>query len=223
MLHNEVVSQVQTLLTLLESVLAARGVLPSAAGSSAPAGEPAAMAAANSNDPKALERVFLFCLAWGIGGLLDKKDRTALDTELRKLTDLLPKQVSPAHKHGPAPPQRSGRCVKHWPGWVAVNSCDCGIPRVLHCRSVTPNVYVGVGQIWWASSEMPPACLCPWLCFSVFVSPSREGLLYWCEHCQRPAGHLHIPGVPKPSNKLHRVIDRQKMHMPIQFRGSLVG
>lgn len=91
MLHNEVVSQVQTLLTLLEGVLQARGVLVgSGSSSSAPAGEGGAAAAGN-NDPKVLERVFLFCLAWGVGGLLDKKDRAGLDAELRKLTDLLPK------------------------------------------------------------------------------------------------------------------------------------
>ena len=85
-LHNETVSQVQTLLTLLEGVLRARGALDSGA-------------AAAATDAKALERVFLFCLAWGVGGLLDKKDRTALDLELRKLTDLLPKQVSTCHSH----------------------------------------------------------------------------------------------------------------------------
>ena len=44
-------------------------------------------------DPKALERSFLYCLAWGLGGLLDKKDRSALDAELRKLTNLLPPGV----------------------------------------------------------------------------------------------------------------------------------
>ena len=87
-LHNEVVSQVQTLLTLLEGVLQARGVL---VGKDSPASAGEGAAAAAANDPKALERVFLFCLAWGVGGLLDKKDRTALDGELRKLTDLLPK------------------------------------------------------------------------------------------------------------------------------------
>lgn len=81
------VSQVQTLLTLLEGTLQARGVL---VGSKAAGG---ADAISGANDAKALERVFLFCVAWGIGGLLDKKDRMALDAELRKLTDLLPKQV----------------------------------------------------------------------------------------------------------------------------------
>ena len=44
-------------------------------------------------DVKALERSFLFCVAWGLGGLLDKKDRSTLDAELRKLTDLMPPGV----------------------------------------------------------------------------------------------------------------------------------
>ncbi|KAK9794950.1 hypothetical protein WJX73_010224 [Symbiochloris irregularis] len=81
-LHNETVSQVQTLLTLLEGVLKSRGAL---GGDSAPEGSV-------PPDAKGIERIFLFCLAWGVGGLLDKKDRIALDAELRKLTDLLPKQ-----------------------------------------------------------------------------------------------------------------------------------
>jgi dynein heavy chain len=30
-----------------------------------------------------LERVFLYCLIWSLGGLLDIKERLALDAELR--------------------------------------------------------------------------------------------------------------------------------------------
>ena len=54
-----------------------------------------------TGDAKALERSFLYCLAWGLGGLLDKKDRAAVDAELRKLTDLLPPGVRrvPAQCH----------------------------------------------------------------------------------------------------------------------------
>ena len=40
------------------------------------------------------ERVFLYCLAWGIGGLLDVKDRPAFDTELRTLSQAMPQKAS---------------------------------------------------------------------------------------------------------------------------------
>ena len=78
MLHNEVVCQVGTLLTLLDSALAKTGA-------AAPAGDAGASAG--------MERIFLFCLAWSIGGLLDSKDRAAFDAELRTQTSALPKKV----------------------------------------------------------------------------------------------------------------------------------
>ncbi|KAK9841874.1 hypothetical protein WJX81_008571 [Elliptochloris bilobata] len=79
-LHNEAVCQVGTLLTLLDGVLAKTG-----AAGTAPASDAGAAAG--------MERVFLFCLAWSIGGLLDSKDRAAFDAELRTQTAALPKKA----------------------------------------------------------------------------------------------------------------------------------
>lgn len=84
MLHNEVVCQVGTLLTLLDSVLAKTSAAAAAADAGAAAG---------------MERVFLFSLAWSIGGLLDSKDRAAFDAELRTQTSALPKRVRVCSRH----------------------------------------------------------------------------------------------------------------------------
>jgi len=80
-LHNEVVCQVGTLLTLLD------GTLGKTAGAGAAGGGGDAGAGA------AMERVFLFCLVWSLGGLLDSRDRAAFDAELRTQTHLLPKKA----------------------------------------------------------------------------------------------------------------------------------
>ena len=87
MLHNEVVCQVGTLLTLLDSVLAKMSAAAAAGDAGAAAG---------------VERVFLFSLAWSIGGLLDSKDRAAFDAELRTQTSALPKRVRVCSRHAPA-------------------------------------------------------------------------------------------------------------------------
>ena len=83
-LHNEVVCQVGTLLTLLDSVLAKTSAAAAAGDAGAAAG---------------MERVFLFSLAWSIGGLLDSKDRAAFDAELRTQTSALPKRVRGCSRH----------------------------------------------------------------------------------------------------------------------------
>lgn len=77
MLHNEAVGQVQTLLALLEAVIKAT-----------PTGSEA-------RTPLAYERHFLYCLAWGIGGLLAPEDRKLFDTHLRTLTAEALPQVAP--------------------------------------------------------------------------------------------------------------------------------
>lgn len=41
-------------------------------------------------DEARMERVFLFCLTWALGGLLDVKERPALDAELRAFGSNLP-------------------------------------------------------------------------------------------------------------------------------------
>lgn len=81
-MHNETVCQVNTLLTLLE------GSLQSAAESPAAAADPAVAAAH-------MERVFVFCLAWSLGGLLHESDRPAFDAELRTLAPaaIMPSKV----------------------------------------------------------------------------------------------------------------------------------
>lgn len=74
-LYNEVVCQVSTLLTLLNGTL---------------------QKAVQSNEvlaPQQYERVFLYCLAWSLGGLLDQKDRPAFDAQLRALSSELPPKV----------------------------------------------------------------------------------------------------------------------------------
>lgn len=43
-----------------------------------------------SLSPARLERMFLYCAAWGLGGLLDVKDRTSLDAELRSFGANMP-------------------------------------------------------------------------------------------------------------------------------------
>jgi len=93
-LHNEVVCQVGTLLTLLD------GTLGKTAGAGAAGGGDAGAAAA-------MERVFLFCLVWSLGGLLDSKDRAAFDSELRTQTHLLPKKARARRRRAGAPPHAS--------------------------------------------------------------------------------------------------------------------
>lgn len=72
-LHNESVGQVQTLLALLEGVMLTLAATPEAKSATA------------------YERHFMYCLAWSIGGLLDPKDRSPFDAQLRSLkTSALP-------------------------------------------------------------------------------------------------------------------------------------
>ena len=94
-LHNEVVCQVGTLLTLLD------GTLGKTAGAGTAGGGGDAGAAV------AMERVFLFCLVWSLGGLLDSKDRAAFDLELRTQTHLLPKKARAPRRRAGAPPRAS--------------------------------------------------------------------------------------------------------------------
>lgn len=76
-MYNEAVCQVTTLMTLLNGCL-----LKSVTDNS-------------TLPPVHYERIFMYCMAWGLGGLLDVKDRPALDAELRNMCDALPKKVSP--------------------------------------------------------------------------------------------------------------------------------
>ena len=75
-MHNVAVAQIQTLLSLLDAVLA---TLPPATAQARP--------------PMAVERICAFCLAWSAGGLLEPSDRRALDAHLRTLMPdgLMPK------------------------------------------------------------------------------------------------------------------------------------
>lgn len=66
-LFNEAVSQVQTLLALLEAILPSLGPSPEA------------------RSALAYERHFLYSLAWSIGGLLEAKDRGLFDNQLRSI------------------------------------------------------------------------------------------------------------------------------------------
>ncbi len=82
-MSNEQVCQVNTLLTLLSGVLK-----PLAGGPGSGASSAAPLAAAH------YERLFLYCLTWSLGGLLDTKDRPRFDAHLRALTDQAPEPVS---------------------------------------------------------------------------------------------------------------------------------
>jgi dynein heavy chain len=75
-LHNEAVSQVQTLLALLEAVMLTIAPQPEA------------------RTALAYERQFLYCLAWSIGGLLDPADRRLFDTHLKSFKREALPQVS---------------------------------------------------------------------------------------------------------------------------------
>ena len=75
-MSNEAVCQVGTLMTLLNGCL---------------------LKSVNANetlDGAHYERIFLYCLAWAVGGLLDVKDRPAFDTELRTLSQAVPPKAS---------------------------------------------------------------------------------------------------------------------------------
>jgi dynein heavy chain len=43
-----------------------------------------------SLSPARLERIFIYCAAWGLGGLLDVRERAALDAELRSFGSNMP-------------------------------------------------------------------------------------------------------------------------------------
>ncbi|DBA69380.1 TPA: Dynein gamma chain, flagellar outer arm [Trebouxia sp. C0005] len=73
-MYNEAVCQVTTLMTLLNGCL-----LKSVTENTA-------------LPPLHYERIFVYCMAWGLGGLLDVKDRPALDAELRNMSEALPKK-----------------------------------------------------------------------------------------------------------------------------------
>ena len=75
-MYNEAVCQVTTLMTLLNGCLL-KSVTENAA-----------------LPPLHYERIFVYCMAWGLGGLLDVRDRPALDAELRNMSEALPKKVS---------------------------------------------------------------------------------------------------------------------------------
>ena len=92
MMHNETACQVSSLLTLLDGALLKL----------LPLDDPAAAA-------QRAERVFVFCLAWSLGGLLTDRDRLAFDAELRA--------ISPAAM----PPKVGATC------WVLSPSLDCDV------------------------------------------------------------------------------------------------
>jgi hypothetical protein len=81
-MHNENVNQVSTLLTLLT------GILKPITGD--------AVASATILAADHYERIFIYCLAWSLGGLLDAKDRVLFDAQLRTLTTQAPKKVRAA-------------------------------------------------------------------------------------------------------------------------------
>lgn len=75
-MHNEVVCQVDTLMTLLNGSLSK------------------AVAANEILKDSHYEKIFLYCTAWSLGALLEPKDRILFDAELRSLSDAVPPKVS---------------------------------------------------------------------------------------------------------------------------------
>lgn len=100
-MYSEAACTVATLLTLLDGALAS-----AAATHAATHGQPATTGA-HGTQPQQLpdvhvRRLFLYCVAWGLGGLLDARDRPALDGHLRSLASepgLMPDKVQHAHAH----------------------------------------------------------------------------------------------------------------------------
>jgi ABC-type transporter lipoprotein component MlaA len=45
--------------------------------------------------PARLERIFIYAAVWGLGGLLDVKDRAALDAEMRTFGSNMPPRQAP--------------------------------------------------------------------------------------------------------------------------------
>ena len=56
-----------------------------------------------SLSPARLERTFIYCAAWGLGGLLDVKDRAAFDAELRIFAANMPPRCAPCVPTAQAP------------------------------------------------------------------------------------------------------------------------
>lgn len=92
-MQTEAVCQVNTLLTLLTGVLAPASAGEGGAGISAGTTLAPGAAATAAVSADRLERIFLYCAAWALGGLLDGKDRPALDTQLRMLSAQMPDKV----------------------------------------------------------------------------------------------------------------------------------
>jgi hypothetical protein len=85
-MHNETVCQISTLLTLLE------GCLLKASSSDSNL--------VNTISVVHLERIFLYCLAWSLGGLLNERDRLSFDIELRAISSsAMPTKVGERIRH----------------------------------------------------------------------------------------------------------------------------
>lgn len=93
-MHNETVCQVNTLLTLLTGVLKPLGSSGAGGSSASGSGGSPATPSGAVFSPDHYERLFLYCCAWALGGLLDVGDRVAFDAQLRTLTDQAPPPVS---------------------------------------------------------------------------------------------------------------------------------
>ena len=94
LMHNEAVNQVSTLLTLLDGALGRSGGSGGGGGNNpARTSTAGGLLADHASTPSTLERVFLYSIAWGLGGLLESADRVGLDAELRKLSSAMPPDV----------------------------------------------------------------------------------------------------------------------------------
>lgn len=101
-MHNEQVCQVKTLITLLEGCLQRYG-------------------AAAASSPAMLERIFLYCLTWSLGSLIDAKDRPAFDAELRsKAGSAMPPKKESEIIYDYLVAEQDGGAWVHWDSSVPV-------------------------------------------------------------------------------------------------------
>jgi len=140
---------VTTLLTLLASTLGAGGAAAGTTAFSSPGGSAAAAAEPPQLSERHLERLFLFCATWSLGGLLSQEDRSRFDAKLRSLVpsaELLPKPQPRSRAEGELPPTLFDFFVgedAEWQPWesrVPSWTYPVGLERPKYASLVIPTV-----------------------------------------------------------------------------------
>lgn len=109
--------------------------------------------------PDRLERMFIYCTTWGLGGLLDVKDRAGFDAELRSFGANMPPRCAlrGAASGLPSPP-----CA----------AVEGHVPRhaFLHVCSIISHLTSALTPLTPAGSPRATACLSGW-----WTSPRASG------------------------------------------------